>query len=186
MAAVAPDAMMAAPHDAVTAEAAPQEPPRPSFLKSMTMKSGSFGSVGGGAQKKRRRSSSQIAPISSPEDMDDLSRKLQASKQAGQLARVRISGTCLAVGVVAFCGGLGLKMGSSIEDVELCFVHPELANETASAHAVIEYFEKRFDSCDVRTAECSDSEFRERLLAIIEAGFGASPRPPRLRACLFA
>ena len=76
-----------------------------------------------------------------------------------------------------------LEMGSGIEDVELCFVHPELANEASSAHAAIEYFEKRFDSCDVRTAECSDSEIRERLLAIIEAGFGARPR---LRACLFA
>ena len=109
MAAIAPDAMMDAPHDAVsrpvTAETALHEPPRPSFWKS-----GSFGSVGGGAQKKRRRSSSQIAPISSPEDMDDLSRKLQAAKQAGQVARLRTSGTCLAVGVVAFCCGLGLNI----------------------------------------------------------------------------
>ena len=37
-------------------------------------------------------------------------RLLKPAKQAGQLARVRISGTCLAVGVVAFCGGLGLNI----------------------------------------------------------------------------
>ena len=73
------------------------------------------------------------------------------------------------------------EMGSSIEDIELCFIHPDLDHQTGSENrsrldTVAEFFERRFDNFDVRDAECFDPVQRDQLLAIIEAGFGGLNR----------
>ena len=68
-----------------------------------------------------------------------------------------------------------LEMGASIDDVELCFIHPALGenSEAAQRNAVTQFFEEKFDDFDIFDAQCFDPVQRDQLLGIIEAGFGS-------------
>ena len=65
-----------------------------------------------------------------------------------------------------------IEMGGKVDDVELFFIPPETGLDLSNPSAVQDYFEERFASFDVSDASCYDPVQRDRLLSIVEAGFG--------------
>lgn len=65
-----------------------------------------------------------------------------------------------------------IEMGGKVDDVELFFIPPETGLDLSNPSAVQDYFESRFASFDVADASCYDPIQRDRLLSIVEAGFG--------------
>ena len=69
-----------------------------------------------------------------------------------------------------------LEMGSNLEDIDLCLVHEsseELEDAKSSeAVAAVKFFEQKFDEFDIFNAQCYDPVQKDKLLAVIEAGFG--------------
>ena len=70
-----------------------------------------------------------------------------------------------------------LEMGSSVDDIDLCFIHPDLAKGPQNTNDVIEFFQDTFDGFDIFNADCFDPRQRDQLLGIIEAGFGGACAP---------
>ena len=72
-----------------------------------------------------------------------------------------------------------LQMGKGVDDIELLLLSdqpPPEAGEAAdeAARAELLRFDERFARFDVMRTSCYDVAQRERLLAIIEAGFGGA------------
>ena len=65
------------------------------------------------------------------------------------------------------------QMHSDFDDIELCFVHPDLEKASSDPLTVVTYFEAKFDAFDITSAQCYDPVQRDQLLGII----GAFPFP---------
>ena len=61
-----------------------------------------------------------------------------------------------------------LQMGSSVDEIELCFVQDSAGGGEALKSDVM-FFEKMFDDFDVLNAQCFDPVQRDQLLGIIGA-----------------
>lgn len=66
-----------------------------------------------------------------------------------------------------------IEMGGRMENIQLYFVPPEEDEESGRDLAnEAEYFQERFANFDVANANCYDPVQRDRLLAVVESGFG--------------
>ena len=65
-----------------------------------------------------------------------------------------------------------IQMGGKVEDVELAFIPPDDDDPDTRALTLLEFFESRFEEFDVANAQCFDPLQKDRLLSIVEAGFG--------------
>ena len=66
-----------------------------------------------------------------------------------------------------------IEMGGLTDDVQLFFIPPE---GVVAPEALQAYFEEKFAAFDVAEASCYDPAQKDRLLAIVEAGFGGLDR----------
>ena len=66
-----------------------------------------------------------------------------------------------------------IEMGGKTDDVQLFFIPPEGVVEPEKLQT---YFEDKFATFDVAEASCYDPVQKDRLLAIVEAGFGGLDR----------
>ena len=74
-----------------------------------------------------------------------------------------------------------LAMGSSIDDIDLCFVHSDLAKgQQSSTQDVIAFFQDTFGGFGIFNADYFDPGQRDQLLGIVEAGFGGTFEPSLL------
>ena len=83
-----------------------------------------------------------------------------------------------------------LEMGSSVEDVELCFVHSDLGDnsntdlDSVVYDSVVEFFEQMFDDFDIERAQCYEcvrTLCRRAVSSLYEQGV-AFPRLSRVRS----
>lgn len=65
-----------------------------------------------------------------------------------------------------------IEMGGKIEDVELYFIPPDTGVDASHEASVLAFYEAKFENFEVANAACYDPVQRDRLLAVVEAGFG--------------
>ena len=67
-----------------------------------------------------------------------------------------------------------IQMGGSVENIQLQFIPPDETSdpECKKFSTPLEYFEDRFENFDVTNAQCYDPLQKDRLLSVVEAGFG--------------
>ena len=65
-------------------------------------------------------------------------------------------------------------MGGTVDNIQLAFIPPEETSDPNSKkfQTPLEYFEDRFENFDVTNAQCFDPLQKDRLLSVVEAGFG--------------
>ena len=67
-----------------------------------------------------------------------------------------------------------IQMGGTVDNIQLAFIPPEETSDPNSKkfQTPLEYFEDRFENFDVTNAQCFDPLQKDRLLSVVEAGFG--------------
>ena len=63
-------------------------------------------------------------------------------------------------------------MGLSIDDIELCLIHPDMDDGSSNVDELVQLFNSKFDAFDVNDAQCFDPVQRDQLLGIIGTSNG--------------